>query len=239
MFHRYIVLFFLLLTPGILLAQKSHNKGKATIVLPSVGTMIVNTYYVTDSSGAIVPKSVVDPEVNDDTLFVVQSGVQRLRRSNCVVIVAKSHPDTTLISYATNGDIFMRVLGKDSIWNRLPFGMAVGKKIVDTLPADSGNIYGRDYNMPHLRTTQVIGSDAVSIGEKSYLCSKLQIVDIRQYEGVDWLDGTLFWYAPEIGYLVRLNTGWNGKYFLNQQLKIWKPMVNDALPTSESPHRMK
>jgi hypothetical protein len=220
MLYRYLLLIFFI--PGVLYAQRPHHKGDQILVLPKVGTMLVNTYYVTDSSGALVPKSVADPKLDDDTLFVIRSGVQVLGRANCVVLAAKSHPDTTLISYAPNGDLYMRGLNGDSVWSMVPFGMAPGKKTMETLPKDSGFMYGFNYDMPHERTVEVLGHDTASVGAKVYNCIKLQVVDIRKYQGTDWLQGTLFWYSPELGYIVRLNAGWNGKYFLNQQLKIWQ-----------------
>jgi hypothetical protein len=224
MFHRYFVLLLLitgsLLIPGSLFAQQTNHKRKSTIVMPKAGTMVVNTYYATDSSGARVPKSVADPNLPDDTLFFVRSGVKLLGRANCAVLVAKSHPDTTLISYAQNGDVYLRVLGKDTSWNKLPIGMTPGKMTVQTLPNDSGNYFGKDFNMPHKRTFEVLGHDTVSIGGKIYDCIKLQLVDVLEYEDREWLQGTMYWWSPELGYYARMNMGWNGPYFLNQQLKI-------------------
>ncbi len=226
MFHRYLVLFLLipgsLLVPRSLLAQKSAKKSDVKIILPKAGTMFVNTYFVTDSSGALVPKSVADAGVEDDTLFIAQSGVKRFGRTNCIVRVAKSHPDTTIISYAPNGDLYMRAVGTDSVWNKLPLGMTPGKKTTQSLPNDSGTMFGHAFNMPHRRTVEVLGHDTASVGTTVYDCIKLQIVDIRQYQDRDWFQGTLFWFSPELGYFVRQNAGWNGKYFLNQQLKVWR-----------------
>jgi len=216
MFYRFFVL--IVLFPGVISAQRAH---KHSYSLPKVGTMIVNTYFVTDSSGALVPKSVADPDLNDDTLFVIKSGVRFLGRDNCVALAAKSHPDTILISYASNGDMYMRGLNKDSAWNVMPVGRAPGKKSTDILPVDSGIYFGKDYNMPHKRTMEVLGHDTASVGSKVYDCIKLQVVDIRQYQEIDWQQGLLFWYSPELGYFVRQNMGWNGKYFLNQQLKVY------------------
>ncbi len=218
MIHRYLVL--LLLIPGSLFAQQPNRKSNNSIVMPKAGTMIVNTYFVTDSSGASVPTSVVDPGMTDDTLIFVRSGLKLLGRANCAMLVATSHPDTTLISYATNGDVYLRVLGKDTIWNKLPVGMAPGKKTVQILPNDSGSYFGKDFNMPHHRTFEVLGHDTVSVGGKVYDCIKLQIVDILEYEDKNWLQGTTYWWSPELGYYARMNQGWNIKYFLNQQLKI-------------------
>jgi hypothetical protein len=219
MLIRYLALVFLI--PGSLLAQPSHPKGAQKLHLPKVGTMFVNSYYVTDSSGALVPKSVIDPRMDDDTLFIVQSGVRLYGRPNCIVIAAKSHPDTILESFANNGDLYMRG-SKDTEWTRFPFGMAPGKKIVQQLDADSGTMFGHDFFTPHNRTTEVLGHDTVSVGAKVYDCIKLLVDDIRLYKGRNWEQGSLFWYSPELGYLVRLNMGWNVKYFLNQQIKIWR-----------------
>jgi hypothetical protein len=149
-------------------------------------------------------------------------------RNHCVEIAAKSHPDTTLISYAANGDIYMRVYGKDSIWHDIPFGMKPHTFIVDSLPPDSGTMFQRGYFMPHQRTTEVLGPDTIAIGGTTHNCTVLQIVDIRQYEGQDWLQGTMYWYVPDIGYFGRVNEGWSGPYFLNQQLKIWQPPAGKA-----------
>ncbi len=220
MLHRYFLLLFLI--PGSLGAQQPNHKSKSSIVLPKAGTMIVNTYYVTDSSGALVAKSVADPKLDDDTLFFVESGVKRLGRTNCAVLVGKSHPDTTLISYAANGDVYMRALGKDSEWNKLPLGMAPGKKTTQTFSNDSGTYFGHDFDMPHHRTMEVVGHDTVSIEQKVFHCIKLQIVDILEYQEKDWFQGTWYWWSPELGYFARLNQGWNAKYFLNQQVKIYR-----------------
>jgi hypothetical protein len=226
MFHRCFVLLLLipgsLLISGSLFAQQANHKSKPAIVMPKVGTMIVNTYYVTDSSGALVPKSVTDPGLTDDTLFFVQSGVKLYGRANCAMLVAKSHPDTTLISYTTKGDVYLRVLGKDSIWNKLPLGMEPGKKTTQMFQKDSGTFFGHNYDMPHNRTYEVLGHDTVTVQGKVMDCTKLQIVDIRRYMEMDWQQGALYWWSPELGYYARMNMGWNGPYFLNQQLKIYQ-----------------
>jgi hypothetical protein len=232
MFHRYLVLLLLisgsllipgsLLISGSLLAQQTNHKSKSTIVMPKVGTMIVNTYYVTDSAGALVPKSVADPNLNDDTLFFTQTGVKLYGRTNCAVLVAKSHPDTTLISYTSKGDVYLRVLGTDSSWNKLPLGMVPGTHTTQILPKDSGTYFGHDYNMPHQRTYEALGHDTVTIQGKVMDCIKLKIIDEHQYMERDWQQGALYWWSPELGYYARMNMGWNGPYFLNQQLKIYQ-----------------
>ncbi|MFI5202835.1 MAG: hypothetical protein ACHQNE_10660, partial [Candidatus Kapaibacterium sp.] len=193
--------------------------------LPKAGTIIIDTYYVTDSSGELVPKSTVDPNVPDDTLRVIRSNFRIFGRSRCVetasatTAAARSKNDTTLISYADNGDLYMRVLGRDTAWARLPFGLAPGEIIRKKLPNDSGTMFLKEFDMPHTQTFEVLGTDTASGGGKIYHCIRLQIVDIRKYQGTDWLQGTLYWYSPEIGYFVRMNFGWDGPYFLNQQIK--------------------
>ncbi len=223
--QRYLSVFLLLAASALPAAAHVHHPvtvHKAN--LPKAGTMFVNTYFVTDSSGALVPKSKVDPEVPDDTLRVIRSDFRVFGRSRCVEIgpattVAGSKNHTTLISYADNGDLYMRVLGQDTEWARLPFGLAPGDIIRKKLPNDSGKMFFKEYNMPHTQTFEVLGTDTASGGGKLYHCTRLQIVDIRRYHGTDWLQGTLYWYSPEIGYFVRMNFGWDGPYFLNQQIK--------------------
>jgi len=200
-------------------AISHHSAIPPKTNLPKVGTMIVNTYYVTDSSGTLVPKSKANPKLADDTLRVIRSGASILGRENCAEFADLGGGDTTLISYAKNGDLYLRTLGKDTSWNLLPFGLPPAKVIRMKLDNDTGNLLLHEYDMPHTRTWEVLGSDTASVGGKIYRCIKLQIVDIRQYQGSDWDQGTLYWYAPEIGYFVRMNFGWNGPYFLNQQLK--------------------
>ncbi|SRR5581483_1509853 len=219
-----VVLFF----PLALFGHRSAGEKPHPIVLPKVGTMLVNTYYVTDSSGKVVIPKDANPDMPDDTLIVIRSGFRTLGKSNCIAILAKSRPDTSIISYAKNGDLFLRTLGHDSAWTRLPFGLPIGKTIVDSLPADSGTAFFNGFYMPHTRTWQVLGHDTASVGGKVYDCLKLQIVDIRNWEEQDWLQGTLYWYSPELGYFVRMNFGWDGPYFLNQHLKVWNPPEEKA-----------
>ena len=213
---RAFLLIFLFL-PALVVAQKHRTP------MPEKGTMFVNTYYVTDSSGNLVPKSVANAGLSDDTLFVIKSNAKFFGRPHCMEYTAKSHPDTTLVSYAANGDIYMRYLRKDSVWHQIPFGMTPHKFVLDSLAPDSGMMLAQYYYMPHQRTTEVLGTDTISVEGKVYNCIVLQIVDIRQYQDKDWYQETMYWYSPDLGYFVRQNEGWNGPYFLNQQLKIWRP----------------
>ncbi|HEY3875391.1 MAG TPA: hypothetical protein VGM92_07925 [Candidatus Kapabacteria bacterium] len=212
-----LVLTLLASVPGM-----AQHHAATKFPLPPVGTMLVNVYYVTDSSNRLVPKSTIDPQIPNDTLLVVRSGIKLFGRSNCVVIAAKSHPDTVIMSYAATGDLYMRG-GHDTVWSVMPFGMKPGKQIIEHLHADSGTLLGKPYYAPHNRTTQVVRHDTISVEGKVYDCIELLVDDIRLYENKNWEQGTRYWYAPELGYLVKLNMGWNTSYFLNQQLMVWQP----------------
>jgi hypothetical protein len=94
--------------------------------------------------------------------------------------------------------------------------------------ADTGTVMGRHYDMVDHDETQVLGHDTVTIGDKTYDCIKLQIVHYFEYEDNQYANAETFWYAPAIGYFPRLSTGWNVSYFLNQQVKSYRP----TLPTA-------
>ncbi len=199
-----------------------HPKTIHAIALPKVGTQIVTTYFVTDSTGALVPKTTVDPKIDDDTLRVILSGVRMLGRADCALFDNLTSRDTTVVSYTANGDIYMRQFGKDTVWTRLPFGLAAGKVLRKKLPNDTATFLLHHFNMPHMRTWQVLGMDTASAGGKVYRCVKLLIDDIKRYDGKDWEQGMRYWYSPELGYFVRMNFGWDGPYFLNQQIKEFR-----------------
>ncbi|HEX5316099.1 MAG TPA: hypothetical protein VFX22_05555 [Candidatus Kapabacteria bacterium] len=228
MIRRYLLAFFLFpILPLFASAQRHHPVHSRAANLPKVGTVIINTYFVTDSSGALVPKTKADPKLVDDTLRVIRSGVALMGRSNCVELADADNEDTSIISYDKNGDVYMRAIGKDISWNLLPFGLPPAKIIREKLPNDTGNLLLKEYDMPHSRTWEVLGTDTASFDGKIYNCIKLQIVDIREYQGREWEQGMLYWYAPEIGYFIRMNFGWNGPYFLNQQLKEYRETSNE------------
>ncbi len=200
----------------------AQQKSKSKFPMPEAGTMFVNSYYATDSSGRLVPKDVVDPRIGDDTLYIIRSGVKLFGRSHCFVIAAKSHPDTIYMSYAANGDLYGRG-GHDKVWSVIPFGLKPGKKLVQDLGLDSGSLLGQDYVVPHHRVTEVVRHDTASVGDNVYDCIELLVDDIRLYNNQNWEQGTRYWYSPELGYIVKQNQGWSGSYFLNQQLKVWQP----------------
>jgi hypothetical protein len=188
--------------------------------------MIVNTYYATDSSGALVPKSEADPDLFDDTLVVIRSGFKAFGRSNCVAFEGLPYVerprDTTLYSYAKNGDVYTRTLSRDSTWGRLPFGLKPGKVLRESLPPTHGTMLGKPYTFTNDRTTQVLGYDTATFGGKVYPCIELRRVEFHVYEHELSSNAYTYWYSPDLGYLIRSNYGWDGPYFLNQGLKIYR-----------------
>jgi hypothetical protein len=224
--NTYLAVF--LLIPACLLAQtpKAHSSGPGKYNLPKVGTMIVNTYYATDSAGALVPRSDADPDLYDDTLIVIRSGFSALGRSNCVAFEAQpfgERPrDTTLYSYAKNGDIYTRVSGRDSEWQVLPFGLKPGKIIKESFPPTQGTTLGKSFFFTNDRQTQVLGYDTASFNGKVYPCIELQRVELKVFEDVLYSNAYTYWFSPDLGYLIRSNYGWDGPYFLNQGLKVFR-----------------
>ena len=212
--------------PTCLLAQppKVHGPGQSN--LPKVGTMIVNTYYATDSSGALVPKSEANPKIPDDTMIVLRSGFEAFGRNNCVEFEGQPQverpKDTTIYSYSRNGDLYTRVLSRDSEWIVLPFGLKRGKVLRESLPISHGTSFGKPYTFTNDRTTQVLGYDTASFGGKVYPCIALQRVDLKVYEGTLFSNAYNYWFSPDLGYLIHSNFGWDGPYFLNQQLKVFR-----------------
>ena len=193
---------------------------------PKVGTTFINTYYVTDSSGHLIPKSVADPKMDDDTMRVIRSGIRRFGRANCAEFASVTSQDTTLISYAPNGDLFMWRVGTDSTWGHLPFGMPVGKVLRKKLPNDTATFALQHFDMPHSRTWEVLGTDTVSVSGRIYKCVRLLVDDIQKYQGKDWHQGLYYWYSPELAYFARISFGWDGPYFLNQRIKGYRPASN-------------
>src|SRR5579883_559910 len=238
-----LALFSLLLVIPVHHSFAQHSRSKAGIIpkakLPPQGTMFVNTYYVTDSLGNLVPKKVADPEMPDDTIIVSRSGFKFENRPECIELTAKAHKDTTIVSYARNGDLFMWIKGKDSEWMHLPFGYPIGKKVEQTLHADSGIAFGQYYFMPHSRTLQVVGYDTASFNGRVYPCIKLELIDSREWEGKIWENATNYWYAPEIGYFIHMNFGWGGPYFLHQYLAAWNPPATTSSAKTSSAKKRK
>jgi hypothetical protein len=50
----------------------------------------------------------------------------------------------------------------------------------------------------------------------------LQRVELKVYEGQLFSNAYTYWFSPDLGYLIRSNYGWDGPYFLNQALKIYR-----------------
>ena len=212
--------FVLLLLGGRAMSQ-THVVPTAQ-TLPKVGTRFINTYFVTDSSGRPVARSVADPEMGDDTQFVVKVGVSSHGRKNCMLTTGPGHADTNIYSYAPNGDLYFFNTNHPT-WDRLPFGLEKGK-VIKTKPIwDTGTVIGRHYEMTVHREYYVVGNDTASFGGKVFHCIKLRLVDVKVWEGQEYLNGTTYWYSPELGYFVRENYGWGGSYFLNQQIADYRP----------------
>jgi hypothetical protein len=227
-FSLILVLLFTAGSSPIAKSQTSHEKTLPLFSLPKVGTVFVNTYYATDSSGALVPKSVADPEMGDDTQIVVHAGIRAHGKSNCTATTGPAHQDTNYISYAKNGNVWIINTNHPQKWTYLPFGLKPGKILKTSDVSDTGTVMGRHYDMVDHDETQVLGRDTVTADGKTYDCIKLQIVHYFEYEDNQYANAETFWYAPAIGYFPRISTGWNVRYFLNQQVKVYRPMSPTA-----------
>jgi hypothetical protein len=215
---KYLVALFILL-PVLAAAQKS--KSSVPIILPKAGTVLINTYYVTDSSGAHVPKDTVDPEMPDDTQRVVYSGIESHGRPHCITLTGPSNEDTNVLSYAKNGDVWQLNTGRGSKWLRFPFGLPSGKRLTSSPKLNKGSVLGKAYEELDHDVTQVVGHDTVTIMGKPFDCIKLQVLHIKVYKGSSFPNVETDWYSPQLGYIVRANFGWGGSYFLNQQVKSY------------------
>ena len=216
MHSKYLIAAFLFM-PVLAIAQKSGSP----IMLPKAGSIFINTYYATDSSGAPVLKSVVDPEMPDDTQRVVYSGIRSHGRPNCVELTGPSHNDTNVLSYSKNGDVWQLNTGRGSKWLRFPFSLRPGKRLTTSPKLDTGSLLGKHYEEFDHDETQTLGHDTVSINGKSFDCIKLRVIHVKVYQGTPYLNAETNWYAPELGYIIRANFGWGGSYFLNQQVKSY------------------
>jgi hypothetical protein len=203
--------------------EKSRPLVGSKAVIPKVGTTFIKTHYLTDSSGALMTKSVDDSELPDDTQIVVRVGARAHGRSECVEITGPQHADTNIYSFAKGGDIYFLNTNHPKSWTRLPFGLTPGKIIKTEPVADTGTTLGHHYDMMAHREMYVVGHDTSSIAGKNYDCIKLRLVEVKLFEGVEYREGATYWYAPELGYFIRLNFGWGGSYFMNEQVKSYLP----------------
>ena len=201
------------------------------VTLPPKGSLFVNTFFVTDSSGAVVPPSVMPTGMPDDSQYVIQSGIKFNHKSNVIALLGPSHPDTTYISYAKNGDIFLLNTTGSGKWEHLYFGARKGKLIITPTSIQSGHTLGKDYTSHDHNEIKVMGMDTVSVGDvvvPSIRMVQMVVMAYTQGAGKHSPEATFvnaynYWFSPEIGYFTRINFGWNGKYFLNQQLKYYQP----------------
>jgi len=221
------------------IAQKSAKKAKASDYkapvcssIPKVGTSFVNTYYLLDSAGKYVPGNVEDPKIPDDSQYVVLSGEMIDGHKNSIAFTNKFHEDTTYMSYDANGDVWLKAKRRGDKWERLPFGLQPGKILKTKELLDTGHVMGSNYGILTHSETQVLGMDTVNVLGKTYDCIKMQIVvytryDPKHHKGLEdqhYANAMNYWYIPEIGYFGRINFGWGGSYFLNQELKSYRPL---------------
>lgn len=209
-------------------ASAGSPKPRIKHTLPRPGTTFINTYYATDSLGQIPPRDSTDPRMPDDTVDVAQSGVTVYGRPNSVAITARAHGDTTFLSYAANGDLWILNTGKSHKWERLPFGAAPGKVTRTTSKLDTGHVMGNYYALQKYDELQVVRWDTLRIGGIPTPAVLLRIVSVMTYDKkrmhghapeAEYRNATNYWYAPSLGYFARISFGWDTKYFLNQELK--------------------
>lgn len=225
--------FIVLVTIVAALASLAHAQVRATgsgihFNIPAAGTKFLNNYYVTDSAGNLLADSVVKSPMVPDGQIVLATGVKAYGRSNCLSTFGPSHPDTTFISFAKNGDLYVlhRIdATSPPTWDWLPFTLQPGK-LLKTKP--TREVYFKKSAQPwvlmHRREITVVGHDTVSVEGKVYDCVKLVSIEIRTEDGVDYKNAYTYWYSPEVGLFLRTSFGWNGPYFMYQQVtKIQQP----------------
>ena len=201
--------------------------------IPARGTVFVNTYYATDSTGAIPPRDSTDPRMPDDTVVVATRPMTFHGKGNCVAITAYAHEDTTFISYASNGDLWILNSGKANKWERLVFGQPIHKIFRTPVHLDTGHVLGSYYAMDRHSELEVLGWDTMSVAGLSALpVVRMRSVDVMAYNkksmgghapDEEYKNATNYWYAPSLGYFARINFGWDTKYFLNQELRAVLP----------------
>lgn len=211
-------------------AMASSEPKPVVSLLPKVGTVFVNTYFATDSNGMIPPKDSTDPGMPDDTVDVIASAITIHGRPNSVAITARAHSDSTFLSYAANGDVWIWNTGKSKSWQRLSFGSKAGKLIKTKTELDTGSVLGSYYALNKHDEMQVLGWDTLTLEGQPVPVQKLQSVTVMVYDkklmrghqkppGDVFTNATNYWYAPSLGYFVKINFGWDAQYFLNQVLK--------------------
>ena len=215
-------LILLLLAPLAGFAQHSSDEKGPIPASLKPGTMFVNTYYLTDSSDALV-KPGADQEIpGDDTQIVVQSGVHLYGHSDCVAVTGPGHPDTNIYSFAKNGDVYLLNTNRKA-WDFFPFGLKPGKVVKTEPMLDTGSAVGHHYEMMDHHELYVEGHEKLGLDGTSYECTKLVMVKVDVFEGAEYKNATTYWYSPKIGYFLRAKFGWGGKFFLNQRILTYKP----------------
>lgn len=197
------------------------------MTLPRKGTLIVNTFYLTDSLGARVPLSEMDPGMADDSQYVVASGIAAHGKKDVVVLLGPSHPDSTFLAYEKNGDVYLLNTDRGGEWERLAFGLKKGKHLTTPIKRLSGSSLGKKYKSKDHNEVDVLGIEKAVVGERTVDATHLRMVMVMKYQQ-DEVDNSPeatfknamnYWFSPALGYFTRISFGWGGKYFLNQQLK--------------------
>jgi hypothetical protein len=214
----------------------THSETKASTpsermrhVIPQQGTVFINTYFATDSAGNVPPQDSTDPQMPDDTIQVATTASVLRGRPNSIAITAYAHPDTTYLSYASNGDIWILNSGKAQGWARLPFGTLPGKVVRTSPKSDTGHVLGNFYALYKHDEMQVVGWDTIPVaGIARVPVVQLRILTVMKYDkkrmhgrapSEEYRNATTYWYAPSLGYFTKISFGWDTKYFLNQELK--------------------
>lgn len=218
--------------------KKKAPAKKKSAVLPSdsaavcknpakVGSSYILTYYFTDSLGALIPKSLDDPDIPDDSQYVLKSGITVHKHPNVIVMTHKKGKDTNYISYSPNGDIrIYNTNRKDREWEWLPFGFPVGARLQTDSTNQVVNVLGRELNETISTNAEVMGWDTVGLNGERLACKvigvKMRIVE-RKVTTPDVIEGepfeilTTYWYSPALGFIVRMNFARETR-FLNQSI---------------------
>lgn len=223
-------------------SQKKQGKGKAkplsTILpsdsaaichrLPKVGESFVLTYYYTDSLGTALPKvGSGDPDIANDSQFVIASDIKFMKHKHVVGTTHLAGKDTNYISYEPNGDILTYNTHRaERGWERLPFGMPSGTKLISDSLGKKVNILGREVFENYTSSSEIIGWDTMEIAGDRMPVKAIIISTRVQYRKVTTPDvpegdpydvAVSYWYSPALGYVARMNLSQEGK-FLNQKI---------------------
>lgn len=193
----------------------------------TVGSSYILTYYFTDSLGRKIPKSVEDPDIPDDSQYVIKTGTKIMGHPNVIVMTHKKGKDTNYISYYPNGDIrIFNTNRKDRDWEWLPFGFPVAAHFQTDSTSQVVPILGREVNETFSTDIQVMGWDTLELNGERLACKVLGVNTRVTYFKVttpDVMEGdpydlnTTYWYSPTLGFIVQMRFARDEK-FLNQSI---------------------